>query len=145
MSKKIIDDLIYPDLSFKIVGCAFEVYNELGYGHAEKNYQKALAVALKNKNILFKEQAYFPLKFQGEIIGRSFCDFVVDDKVIVELKKNARFSKANIDQVNQYLKSSGLKLAILINYTSTGAIFKRLVNIIETSNTLTKPVLEITD
>jgi GxxExxY protein len=49
--------------------------------------------------------------------------------VIIELKKNAHFSKANIDQVNRYLKTSGLKLAILINYTSSGAIFKRLVNI----------------
>jgi GxxExxY protein len=129
MSKKIIDDLVYPELSFKIVGCAFEVYNELGYGHAEKYYQKALPIALKNKNILFKEQAFFPLKFQGETIGKGFCDFVVEDKIIVELKKDTRFSKSNIDQVNQYLKSSRMKLAILINYTSSGAIFKRLVNI----------------
>jgi GxxExxY protein len=60
MSKKIIDDLVYPELSFKIVGCAFEVYNELGFGHPERYYQKALALALKNKNIPFKEQAYFP-------------------------------------------------------------------------------------
>jgi GxxExxY protein len=129
MSKKIIEDLVHPELSFKVVGCAFEVYNELGFGHAEKYYQRALAVALKNKNIPFKEQAYFPLKFQGEIIGKGFCDFVVEDKVIVELKKNAHFSKANIDQVNQYLKTSGLKLAILINFTSSGAIFKRIVNL----------------
>ena len=57
MNKKIIDDLVYPELSFKIVGCAFEVYNELGYGHLEKYYQKALSVALKNKNLSFKEQA----------------------------------------------------------------------------------------
>jgi GxxExxY protein len=129
MSKNIIPDLLYPELSFKIVGCAFEVYNVLGFGHAEKYYQKALAVELKNKNISFKEQAYFPLKFKEEIIGKGFCDFLVEDKVIIELKKNAHFSKANIDQVNQYLKTSGLKLAILINYTPTGAIFKRLVNI----------------
>jgi hypothetical protein len=108
MSKNIIPDLLYPELSFKIVGCAFEVYNVLGFGHAEKYYQKALAVELKNKNISFKEQAYFPLKFKEEIIGKGFCDFLVEDK---------------------YLKTSGLKLAILINYTPTGAIFKRLVNI----------------
>ncbi|MCW3084206.1 MAG: hypothetical protein JWP12_1572 [Bacteroidetes bacterium] len=127
--KKIIDDLIYPELSFKIVGCAFDVFNELGYGHPEKYYQKALSVALKNKNILFKEQAYFPLKFQGETIGKAFCDFIVEEQVIIELKKSANFSKSNIDQVNQYLKSSGMKLAILINYTPTGAIFKRLVNL----------------
>lgn len=129
MSKNIREDLVYPDLSFKIVGCAFEVYNKLGFGHAEKYYQKALAIELKAKKILFKEQVYFPLKYNDEIIGKGYCDFVVEEKVIIELKKNAHFSKANIDQVNQYLKTSGLKLAILVNYTSTGATFKRLVNI----------------
>lgn len=124
-----IEELIYPELSYKIVGCAFDVYNEIGFGYAEKYYQKALAIAFRNKNIPFKEQAYFPLEFQGEIIGKGYCDFVIDDKVIIELKKNAHFSKANIEQVNRYLRSSGMKLAILINYTPTGAIFKRLVNI----------------
>lgn len=114
MSKKIMDDLIYPDLSFKIVGCAFEVYNELGFGHSEKIYQKALALSFKNHDLLFIERKYFPVKFHGGVIGRGYCDFVVDEK-IVELKKNDRFSKGNIDQVNQYLKSSNLKLAILIN------------------------------
>lgn len=129
MGKKIIEDLVYPELSYKIVGCAFEVFNELGYGHPEKYYQAALAVALKNKNISYREQAYFPLKFQGEIIGKGFSDFLVEEKVIIELKKNAQFSKTNIDQVNKYLKSSGMKLAILINFTPNGAIFKRLVNL----------------
>lgn len=129
MVKNIIDDLIYPELSYAIVGCSFEVYNELGFGHAEKAYQKALAISLKKNNLNFKEQVYFPLKFQGETVGRGYCDFVVEGKVIVELKKNDRFSKANIDQVNQYLKASNLKLALLINFTKSGAIYKRLVNI----------------
>ena len=129
MEKNIRNDLVFPELSFKIVGCAFEVYNQLGYGHAEKYYQKAMAISLRNQKIFFKEQAHFPLKFQGETIGKGFCDFVVDEKVIVELKKDKRFSKANIEQVYQYLKSSKLKLAILINFTSSGAIFKRLVNL----------------
>lgn len=127
--KNIREDLVYPELSFKIVGCAFEVYNKLGFGHAEKYYQKALSIELTDKKIPFKEQVYFPLRYNDEIIGKGFCDFVIDEKVIVELKKNAHFSKANIDQVNQYLKTSNLKLAILVNYTSSGAIFKRLVNI----------------
>ena len=129
MSKKIINDLIYPELSFKIVGCAFEVYNELGFGHSEKVYQKALSVSFRKHNLPFKEQVHFPVAFQGEVVGRGYCDFVIEEKIIIELKKVDRFSKGNIDQVNQYLKSSGHKLALLINYTSSGAIFKRLVNI----------------
>ncbi len=59
-------DLVYPELSFIIVGCAYEVFNELGPGHTEKNYQRALAVVYEGKKIKFKEQMYYPLKFKIE-------------------------------------------------------------------------------
>ena len=129
MTRKIIDDLIYPELSYKIVGCAFEVYNELGFGHAEKIYQKALAISFTKHKLNFKEQVHYPIKFQGELVGKGYCDFLVEEKIIVELKKEDRFSKANIEQVNQYLKSSNLKLGLLINFSKSGAICKRIVNI----------------
>ena len=132
MSKVILhrEDLVYPELSYAIVGCAYEVFNELGPGHAEKNYQKAFAYIFTEKKIPFKEQVYYPLTFKGKVIGRNFLDFLVDDKVIVELKKNGAFSKTNIDQVLNYLKVSNLKLAILLNFTSDGIKFKRIVNIL---------------
>jgi GxxExxY protein len=123
------NDLVYPELSYTIIGCAFEVYNELGYGHAEKFYQKAMALSLKKAGLQFKEQVHTPLKFQNEVIGRMYLDFLVEDKVVVELKKNARFSKSNIDQVNQYLITGNYSLALLINFSSDGVIHKRLVNI----------------
>lgn len=123
-------DLVYPELSYDIIGCAYEVFNELGFGHPEKFYQRAFAVQLKTKNILFKEQVYHPLKFKEEIIGKLFFDFLVDEKIIIELKKDNRFSKQHIDQVTEYLRASGVKLALLINFSPNGVIFKRLVNII---------------
>lgn len=126
------NDLVYPELSYKIVGCAFDVFNELGFGHAEKYYQKAMAIALKNAGLNFQEQFYAPLKFQGELVGKLYLDFLVEDKVIIELKKNDHFAKSNIDQVNQYLLSSKLQLALLINFSSKGIISKRLVNINKT-------------
>ncbi len=58
-----------------------------------------------------------------------FFDFLVDGTIIIELKKDAYFSKQNIDQVNQYLKTSGIKLALLINFSTKGVVYKRLVNI----------------
>jgi GxxExxY protein len=122
-------DLLFPELSYKIVGCAFEVFNELGFGHAEKIYQRAFAESLKKANIQFKEQFYYPINFNDKVIGKLFFDFFVEEKVIIELKKNARFSKKNIDQVNQYLKASGTQLAILINFSSAGVIYKRMVNL----------------
>jgi GxxExxY protein len=124
-------DLIHPELSYKIIGCAFEVFNELGFGHAEKYYQKALAIQFKKDGLQFKEQVYTSLKFKNEIIGRHYFDFLVEDKIIVELKKNNNFSKGNIDQTKQYLATSKLQLALLLNFSPTGIISKRIVNQIE--------------
>jgi GxxExxY protein len=123
------DDLVYPELSYEIIGCAYEVWDELGYGHMEKIYQKALGVSFRSKKISFEEQVHYSLKFKDELVGRGFLDFLVDKKVIVELKKEQNFSKANITQVLNYLKLSDLKLAILINFTKDGMKFKRIINI----------------
>jgi GxxExxY protein len=129
VGKNYIEDLVYPELSYKVIGCAYEVFNQLGYGYAEKHYQKAFAEVLKQRKIAFTEQYYTPIKVLEVVVVRGYCDFVIEDKIIVELKKNERFSQSNIQQVNQYLKSTGLKLGLLINFTPRGAIFKRLVNI----------------
>jgi len=122
-------DLVYPELSYEIIGCAYEVMNKLGSGHPEKVYQKALAIEFSNKKIAFKEQVYAPLYYGDKIIEKSFLDFVIEEKVVVEIKKETRFSKGNIDQVNRYLKATDLKLALLINFSKDDIVFKRLVNI----------------
>lgn len=121
-------DLLYPELSYKIIGCAYDVYNQLGFGHHEKFYQRAMAESFRFKNIKFSEQVYFPLKFNGKTIGKNFFDFLLEDKIIVELKKDARFSKQHIDQVLEYLRTSNLKLALLINFSKTDVIYKRIIN-----------------
>jgi len=121
-------DIFYPELSYKIVGCAFDVYNTLGSGHQEKFYQKALAEALSQKCLRFQEQVSFPLNYNGKVIGRGFLDFIVENKIVVEIKKGSKFSKTNIDQVIEYLKLANLKLAILINFGNGGVTFKRIVN-----------------
>lgn len=122
-------DLIYPELSYKIIGCAFDVYNSLGSGHHERYYQRALAESFSRQNLNFSQQVNFPLKYKEKIIGRNFLDFLVDNKIIVEIKKGEHYSKTHIDQVMEYLKLSKLNLAILINFGSQGVISKRIVNI----------------
>ena len=123
------DDIVYPELSYEIVGCAFEVFDALGPGHSEKTYQKAMAAAFRKRNIAFKEQAYYALKFLDEIVGKGFLDFEVDSKIVVELKKDGHFSKIYLEQVLDYLKKSKLKLAILINFSQEGVKYKRILNI----------------
>lgn len=123
------DDLVFPELSYQIVGCAYEVFDELGPGHLEKVYQRAFAISLTRKEIKYSEQVCYSLKFKDEVVGKGFLDFCVDDKVIVELKKDGNFSKPHIEQILNYLKLSDLKLTILINFTKEGVKFRRIVNI----------------
>jgi len=108
-------DLIYPELSYRLIGIAYTVSNELGYGHLEKIYQRAFAKELKAAELNFKEQVPFPVSYKGEVIGRNYLDFLVEDKVIIELKRTAFYSKKNIDQVANYLRVSGLQLCLLIH------------------------------
>jgi len=121
-------DLVYPELSYILVGYAYEIFNGLGYGLKEKYYQNAFSLLLKKNNHQFVEQKYYPLYFHGNIIGKSFVDFEVEDKIIIELKKDSFFSKGRVDQVLEYLKLSKKKLALLISFSSKGVFVKRIVN-----------------
>lgn len=122
-------DMVQPELSYRIVGALFDVYNALGHGLLEKTYQRAVAEALKNRGLAFKEQVPVPIAFQGVEVGKQYLDFLIEDKVILELKQGDRFKKGNLDQVNAYLKSGNKQLAILANFTKEGVLFRRIVNI----------------
>lgn len=121
-------DLLYPELSYRIIGCAFDVYNSLGPGHHEKYYQKALIEAFIAKKIVFQTEISFPIKYRAKIIGRKRLDFLIENSIVVELKKGNNFSKTHIDQVLEYLRMKNIKLAILINFGNQGVVFKRIIN-----------------
>ncbi|MDQ3046328.1 MAG: GxxExxY protein [Bacteroidota bacterium] len=121
-------DLLYPELSFKIIGCAFSVHNEIGYGFKEIIYQKALSHAFKEASLSFQEQVQCEIKYKSELLGTRYLDFIVEGKIIIEIKRNDAYSKAHMDQTVEYLKATNQKLAILINFGSEGVRCKRLIN-----------------
>lgn len=123
-------DLVYPELSYKIIGILFEIYNNVGYGYQEKYYQKAVANAFKELGVKFKERLPIKLNFKNQRIGIYFLDFLVEDKIILEIKKGEYFPKTNIEQVYSYLKTTGFKLGIIANFTKRGLKFKRAVNLV---------------
>ncbi len=123
------NDLIYPEISYQIIGVLFEVFRQLGHGYQEKYYQRAVSLELKRRGLKFKEQVYFPLNYKGDKIGNYFLDFLIEDKIILEIKKDKHFSRKNIEQILGYLKAFDLKLGIIANFTSEGLKFKRIVNI----------------
>jgi GxxExxY protein len=80
MSKQPIlkrQDLLCPDLSYKIIGSAFDVHNELGSGHSEKYYERGLAEAFFKNNLKFRQQLSFPLNYCNKVVGRKILDFLV--------------------------------------------------------------------
>ncbi|MFZ2154067.1 MAG: GxxExxY protein [Candidatus Moraniibacteriota bacterium] len=130
MNKEIKEEkVIYKELSYRIVGILFEVYNDLGYGYQEKYYERAVIECFKEANINFKNQVAYKVKFKNAEIGKYFLDFLVEDKVVLELKKGNHFPKRNIEQVKGYLKVTKKKLAILANFTAKDVKFLRILNI----------------
>jgi len=122
------DKVIFKELSYKIVGLLFDVYNDLGYGYQEKYYERAIEKYFIDNNISFKKQVPYKIVFRGEIIGRYYLDFLVEDKIVLEIKKGNYFSRRNIGQVKGYLKVTKMKLAILANFTPSGVKFFRVLN-----------------
>jgi len=122
------NDIIYPKLSYVINGVLFDVYRQIGAGHKESYFQKAVAVGFMSKEINFEEQFYVPLKMNGEIVGKYFLDFLVEDKIVVELKRGRFVLSDLINQVGAYLESADKLLAIVACFTYRGVIIKRIIN-----------------
>ncbi|OGD65431.1 hypothetical protein A3F08_00150 [Candidatus Berkelbacteria bacterium RIFCSPHIGHO2_12_FULL_36_9] len=96
-------EIIYKELSYQINGCAYEMYNKVGFGYREKHYQSILAEIFRSKNIKFKKELLGKLTFNGKIIARYFLDFLVEGKIVVELKIANDFYTKHINQVISYL------------------------------------------
>ncbi len=129
MAGKTRKDLIYAEDAYEIVGFMYEVWDKTGYGHKEIFYQRAVAEIFKKNKKVFTEQLKAKVQFNGKIIGEYVFDFLYGNKIVIELKQGEIFSRKNINQVYSYLKATGLKLGLIINFTKNGVKFKRIVNL----------------
>lgn len=121
------DKIIHRDLSYKIVGLAIDARKELGYGYLEKVYENAMMVMLNRNGIVAQQQVPLKVMFQGVVIGDYFPDIVVENQIILEIKSQDRIIDANKAQTLNYLKTTGLKLAIILNFGKTKLDYERLV------------------
>ena len=110
------EKILYKDLSYKIVGLAMEVHSKLGYGFLEKVYENAMMVLFRREGIDTKQQAPITVYFDGEVVGDYYADILVEDKIILELKAIEKITDVHRAQTLNYLKATGLRLAILINF-----------------------------
>ncbi len=121
-------DLLFPELSFIINGILIDVSKRLGGGHQEKYYQKAVGIGLGYRHLIFGEQVYVPLRYENEIVGKYFLDFLIENKIVLELKRGEFISASVIEQTKQYLSALNLKLAIIACFTYRGVVIKRVIN-----------------
>ncbi|MGK7390199.1 MAG: GxxExxY protein [Candidatus Cyclobacteriaceae bacterium M2_1C_046] len=122
-------ELKYKDITEKIIGASFEVHKFLGNGFQEVIYQRALAYEMKKSGLEFAreiEQNIF-YKELKEPIGTRRADFVVEGKVLVELKATIQLEDVHLAQILNYLKAYKLEVGLLINFGSKSLTFKRLV------------------
>lgn len=122
-------DLLYKELSYKINGAAFEVDNSIGQGFSEKIYQKAFEEALVRRKVAFQREVYSPLKIGETVIVKKYFDFIIEDKIVVEIKQGTSNYRDVCSQIFQYLKISKLKLGLVIRFTRHGVKIKRIPNL----------------
>jgi len=120
-------DYIYKDLTYRVIGCLHVVHKELGNVHKEIIYHKALAIELKSKNIAFVDEKSIDVKYKGKKIGAYRPDFIIEDKVILEIKVSPAITRAMQDQVYFYVKGTKYKLVLLANFGTSKVGIKRLI------------------
>lgn len=126
--KKKKTQLIYPKLSYQVMGVLFKVHRRLGNRYQEKYYQRAVAVELEKEKISFTREFLVRLAYGDKNIGRYFLDFVIDEKIALEIKTVPFLNQEYLNQVLAYLDVAQLKLGIVANFRTNRLIYKRLVN-----------------
>lgn len=121
------EKILYKDLSYKLVGCFYEAYNKLGPGHKEDIYQKALIKEFKLQNIRYETKKRIKIDYKGEIVGIYEPDFIIDNKIIVELKSVLLMPKVYEKQLFYYLKGAGYRLGYLVNFGSEKIDIRRRI------------------
>ena len=121
------EKVLHPELSYKIMGLCFQIQNNLGRFRNEKSYADALEEALKETNVSYKREFRIPISFKGELQGRNIPDFIIEDKVIVDIKAKRLITRDDYFQVKRYLSVSGKELGIIVNFRPKYITSKRVL------------------
>lgn len=121
-------EFIYKKESYFIIGLCMEVHTELGHGFSEVVYKDALEILMQEKGITYEREREYDIFFKGRILPHKFyADFVVEDKIILEVKCVSALANEHIAQTINYLKVSGNKLGLLVNFARERLEYKRLI------------------
>ncbi len=121
------EKFLYKDLTYKIIGLAMEVHNELGYGFLEKVYENAMIFQFKNSGIQVSSQVPVNVFFKNEIVGLFYPDIIVENQVIIELKAVSEIIDIHKGQLFNYLKATKLKVGLILNFGSPKLEYERII------------------
>jgi len=122
------EEYLFANLTEKIIGFAFKIFKEMGYGHPEKIYQKCFARELSQAKLKYQREKYSKIKYDGAVVGRYFLDFLIKDKIAVEIKVRREIYQNDWIQLLNYLKARNLKVGLLLVFTKDKVIVKRVIN-----------------
>ncbi len=121
-------EIIYKDLSYKIIGAAMNVHKELGCGFLESVYDEAFGIEIERIKLRFEYQKELEILYRGKKLKKKFrVDYLIENKIVVENKAKREIDEIDEAQMHNYLKASGLKLGIIINYGKPSLEYKRIV------------------
>ncbi len=118
---------LYKNLTYEIIGAAMEVHRELGPGFLESLYEKAFTMELRLRKINVEVQKRITVKYKGSIIGKHILDMLIEGKVIVELKVVQELNKIFEAQLISYMKATGCRIGLLINFAQESLEYKRIL------------------
>ena len=122
-----METFLYEDITREIIGAAFAVYKEFGYGFLEKVYENALTIELKLRELKVESQKPITIYYKGETAGNYSADMLVEEKVLVELKTEKEYNPRHEAQLIHYLKATNLKVGLLINFGEATCKPKRII------------------
>jgi len=114
----------YKDLTEKIIGCAYRVYNKMGFGYLESVYEKCMLIELRKAGFDIESQKPISVQYDGEVVGDFIADILVNDIVILELKSVRKLVEAHEVQLVNYLVATGKPVGLLINFGETRVAVK---------------------
>ena len=122
-----MNELLYKDLTFAVIGAAMEVHGILGGGFLEAVYQAALERELELRKIPFQRQVHLPVTYKDLLVGDYIADFVVENKLIVEIKSVSALNANHQAQAMHYLAATGYRLALLLNFGAPSLQQRRVI------------------
>jgi GxxExxY protein len=117
----------YKELTEKIIGCAYRVYNKMGFGYLESVYEKCMLIELRKAGFDIESQKPIRVQYDGEVVGDFIADILVNDTAILELKSVRKLVEAHEVQLVNYLVATGKPVGLLINFGETRVAVKRKV------------------